>query len=172
MTTALNRPVPVRRTGRYPNLPIEPAHWRAEGNCARSVLEFIPTVEIGGRVGTVTHPQRQRCTGCPVQRWCALSALKQVSELGTLDGVWAGEAASLTMRLPAFQNLLTKLGEIAGLDPDHYLLNAGRVERRRAHIAALSDTGYRTDEIARMLELCEGTVIRDLDQASHAHART
>lgn len=163
MTIAMDRTAVVHRSGRYPDTPIEPTDWRSQGHCTRSVLEFIPTVGLGGRVSTTTAAQREQCTGCPVQAWCALSALKQVSEFGTLDGVWAGHAASLTMSLTALNALLASLGRMAGLPDDHYLVLPDQQARRRAHAAALSAAGHSVEAIARLLDRNLVTIKRDLD---------
>lgn len=164
MTIAMERPTTTSiRGGRYPDLPSEPRDWRTHGHCTTSTLEFIPTIEHGVRITASTARLRQHCTGCPVQKWCALEALKQINTFGSLDGVWAGQASSLTMKLAAFNQLLQTLGAVAELPDTHYLVLPDRLARRRAHISTLVTAGYTATEIARHLGLSAVTVERDLE---------
>lgn len=160
--TVAYAPTISSRGGSYPDLPSEPFSWRDDGHCADSVLEFNPTIEVGGRVQLTTTQQRAQCGGCPVERWCALDALKRAAEYGSIDGVWAGQAATVTMRGDAFAALLTNLGRIAELPDDHYLVRPDRIDRRRAHISTLYERGITPEQIAVRLNLSVVTVERDL----------
>ncbi|WP_347956236.1 WhiB family transcriptional regulator [Gordonia aichiensis] len=160
--TVAYAPTVSSRSGSYPDLPSEPIGWRDEGHCTRSALEFNPAIEVGGRVQPTTAQQRAQCVGCPVARWCALDALKRAAEYGSIDGVWAGQAGTVTMRGEAFNTLIANLGRIAGLPDDHYLLRTNRIDRRRAHIGTLYECGVNPEQIANRLNLSVVTVERDL----------
>lgn len=149
-------------SGAYPDLPVEPSGWRADGHCTRSALEFSPAIEVGGRIQVSTAQQRAQCVGCPVMQWCALDALKRAAETGSLDGVWAGLASSITMKRDSYQSLIDSLADIAGLPEGHYLRVTGAMRRRRRHVEVLYRRGLTAEQIAYRLELSTGTVDRDI----------
>lgn len=166
MTLALAPTATPQRSGRYPDLPVEPAGWREDGNCQSSALEFTPTFHLGASVTRDTTTQRAQCASCPVITSCALDALKQLSEFGRLDGVWAGQIATSGMKPAARRTLIAHLGDIAGLPADHYLIDTDHGDRRRKQIHTMLDHGYGVATITRYLGVRASAVKREMVAAT------
>ncbi|WP_042377222.1 WhiB family transcriptional regulator [Gordonia alkanivorans] len=154
---------PVDALGDESNTTIEelvnPANqWWLAASCRTHRNGFDRTA-----TGLKRSEQQRICAGCPVRRYCAVDALKQLYETGSLYGIWAGVSGASKP-----DRVRQALATVAGLPEDHHLVaKTTRYQRRERAVLGLHLRRWKASEIATFVGANRTTVDRALARTGH-----
>lgn len=139
--------------------------WQLASSCHMNIGNFAGDGSDRPDRGLV-RAQRRICAACPVARFCAVDALKQIYDGRPLHGMWAGVNGTSNK-----DKNRRDLAAIAGLPDDHYLVvKTTHNQRRRQEVLQLHRRRWGVSEIAKALDIHRATVERILAKTGHSAA--